>query len=108
VRLGEALPAIYVTENGCSNNEGTARRSRIDYLDVREGWLLAGRCGVRAPDADVAGGPPGGLQHTHPADRPAVGEKGSRRDAAPTRRTTNLSFAFNVRLGFSRLVEGLA
>jgi beta-glucosidase len=31
---GEALPPIYVTENGCSSNEGTADRSRIDYLDA--------------------------------------------------------------------------
>jgi beta-glucosidase len=31
----EALPPIYVTENGCSSDEGTADRFRIDYLDAR-------------------------------------------------------------------------
>ncbi|NMO51623.1 beta-glucosidase [Actinoplanes sp. TBRC 11911] len=30
----EALPPIYITENGCSSDEGTADKSRIDYLDA--------------------------------------------------------------------------
>jgi beta-glucosidase len=31
---GEALPPIYVTENGCSTDDGTADKFRIDYLDA--------------------------------------------------------------------------
>jgi beta-glucosidase len=30
---GEALPPIYITENGCSTADGTADQPRIDYLD---------------------------------------------------------------------------
>ncbi|MET3424136.1 beta-glucosidase [Actinoplanes tereljensis] len=30
---GDALPPIYITENGCSTDDGTADQFRIDYLD---------------------------------------------------------------------------
>jgi beta-glucosidase len=30
---GEALPPVYITENGCSAPDGTADQFRIDYLD---------------------------------------------------------------------------
>ncbi|MEV6493797.1 GH1 family beta-glucosidase [Actinoplanes sp. NPDC051633] len=33
-RYGAALPPIYITENGCSTEDGTADRFRIDFLDA--------------------------------------------------------------------------
>ncbi|MGK5682088.1 GH1 family beta-glucosidase [Actinoplanes sp. URMC 104] len=43
---GDALPPVYITENGCSTTEGTDDRFRIDYLDAH----------LRAVHAAIAAG----------------------------------------------------